>query len=61
MALLQGLRVAQIGDGLAAAVAGRLFADVGAEVTCLGPADLPLAQYLNHGAEAAKPRLPPPI
>jgi crotonobetainyl-CoA:carnitine CoA-transferase CaiB-like acyl-CoA transferase len=50
MALLQGLRVMQIGDGLAAAVAGRLFADVGAEVTCLGAARTALlAQYLNHG------------
>ena len=58
MALLQGFRVVQIGDGLAAAVAGRLFADVGAEVTYIGAArSTPLAQYLNHakteGGEAA--------
>jgi crotonobetainyl-CoA:carnitine CoA-transferase CaiB-like acyl-CoA transferase len=48
MTVLTGLKVAQIGDGLAAAVCGRLFADVGAAVACLGPAtDTPLAQHLN--------------
>jgi crotonobetainyl-CoA:carnitine CoA-transferase CaiB-like acyl-CoA transferase len=48
--LLNGLRVVQIGQGLAAAVCGRLFADVGADVACIGP-DLAttLAVYLNHG------------
>ncbi|HSU06866.1 MAG TPA: CoA transferase, partial [Acetobacteraceae bacterium] len=48
--LLSGLRVVQVGRGLAAAVCGRLFADVGAAVACIDP-DLssPLAQYLNHG------------
>ena len=49
MALLTGFRVTQIGDGLAAAVAGRLFADVGAAVICIGAArDTLLAEYLNH-------------
>jgi crotonobetainyl-CoA:carnitine CoA-transferase CaiB-like acyl-CoA transferase len=48
MSVLTGLKVAQIGDGLSAAVCGRLFADVGAAVTCLGPAmDTSLAQHLN--------------
>jgi crotonobetainyl-CoA:carnitine CoA-transferase CaiB-like acyl-CoA transferase len=48
--LLPGLQIVQIGDGLAAAVCGRLFADVGAEVSCVDP-DLstPLALYLNDG------------
>jgi crotonobetainyl-CoA:carnitine CoA-transferase CaiB-like acyl-CoA transferase len=49
-ALLAGFRVAQIGRGLAAAVAGRLFADLGAEISCFGPESAnPLAQYLNAG------------
>ena len=50
MRLLGGFRVVQIGDGLAAAVCGRLLADVGANVSCLDP-DNPtsLAEYLNHG------------
>jgi crotonobetainyl-CoA:carnitine CoA-transferase CaiB-like acyl-CoA transferase len=49
-ALLAGFRVAQIGKGLAAAVAGRLFADLGAEVSCVGAdSALPLAQHLNAG------------
>ena len=37
MSLLQGLRVVQIGEGLAAAICGRLFADVGADVSCVEP------------------------
>ncbi len=50
MPLLTRFRVTQIGDGLAAAVAGRLFADVGASVTCTGAAPAaPLAEYLDHG------------
>jgi crotonobetainyl-CoA:carnitine CoA-transferase CaiB-like acyl-CoA transferase len=50
MSLLQGLRVVQIGEGLAAAVCGRLFADVGADVSCVEPGiSTPLAAYLNHG------------
>jgi crotonobetainyl-CoA:carnitine CoA-transferase CaiB-like acyl-CoA transferase len=49
-ALLAGFRVAQIGDGLAAAVAGRLFADLGAEVSCVGAARAnQLAEYVNAG------------
>src|SRR5689334_4543045 len=54
MALLAGLRVAQLGPGLAAAVCGRLFADAGAAVACIGPEDpTPLAAHLNAGKERA--------
>src|SRR5208282_3704807 len=50
MSLLAKFRVVQIGEGLAAAVCGRLFADVGADVACIGPDhSTPLADYLNHG------------
>ena len=50
MSLLQGLRVVQIGNGLAAAVCGRLLADLGANVCCLGPdVSTPLAAYLDYG------------
>ncbi len=50
MSLLAGFRVVQIGDGLAAAVCGRFFADVGADVACSDPDNsTPLAGYLNHG------------
>src|ERR1700731_2237606 len=50
MSLLTGLEVAQIGKGLAAAVCGRLFADIRARVVCIAP-DLstPLACHLNDG------------
>ena len=50
MSLLAGFRVVQVGEGLAAAVCGRLLADVGADVTCID-ADVStlLAEYLNHG------------
>jgi crotonobetainyl-CoA:carnitine CoA-transferase CaiB-like acyl-CoA transferase len=50
MSVLTGLEVAQIGKGLAAAVCGRLFADIGARVVCID-ADLstPLARHLNDG------------
>ena len=56
MTLLAGLNIVQLGDGPAAAVCGRLFADIGATVTTIG-ADhsTPLAEYLNH----AKPPAPP--
>ncbi len=56
MALLSGLKVAQVGSGLAAAVCGRLFADHGATVVCV-EADVssPLAAYLNAGKEVAAP------
>ena len=51
MSILAGLEVAQIGPGLAAAVCGRLFADVGARVRCVEPdvASIPLAKHLNDG------------
>lgn len=51
MALLDDFRVMQIGPGRAAAVCGRLMADVGASVIRVDP-DLstPLDEYLNHGA-----------
>jgi crotonobetainyl-CoA:carnitine CoA-transferase CaiB-like acyl-CoA transferase len=50
MSLLQNFRILQIGDGLAAAVAGRLFADLGAIVSCIDPdASTILATYLDHG------------
>jgi crotonobetainyl-CoA:carnitine CoA-transferase CaiB-like acyl-CoA transferase len=50
MALLAGFRVVQIGDGPAAAVCGRLFADVGADVCCIDPDNSThLSEYLNHG------------
>src|SRR6516162_690395 len=49
MSLLAGFRVVQIGGGLAAAVCGRVLADVDADVTCVDPANsTPLAGYLNH-------------
>src|ERR1700760_2753341 len=50
MSLLTGLHVVQIGHGLAAAVCGRLLADVGAEVSCIDPDTTALlSAYLNHG------------
>src|SRR6202011_211815 len=50
MTLLGGLQVVQIGDGLTAAVCGRLLADVGANVNCIDPDNsTALAEYLNHG------------
>ena len=50
MSVLTGLEVVQIGGGLAAAVCGRLFADIGAHVACIDP-DLstPLERHLNYG------------
>jgi crotonobetainyl-CoA:carnitine CoA-transferase CaiB-like acyl-CoA transferase len=57
MSLLEGFRVVQIGDGPAAAVCGRLFADVGAEVSCLDPDNSALlSQYLNCGKSNAAER-----
>jgi crotonobetainyl-CoA:carnitine CoA-transferase CaiB-like acyl-CoA transferase len=54
MPLLTGFRVVQLGRGLAAAVCGRLLADVGADVTCIGANDTTLlAAYLNHGKTIA--------
>jgi len=49
MTLLAGFNVVQIGGGAAAAVCGRLVADVGAQVTCIDPdAGTTLLAYLNH-------------
>jgi crotonobetainyl-CoA:carnitine CoA-transferase CaiB-like acyl-CoA transferase len=54
MSLLSGLGVVQIGGGLAAAVCGRLLADLGADVTCVGPdRSTPLAANLNDGKPVA--------
>ncbi|HEX2150430.1 MAG TPA: CoA transferase [Stellaceae bacterium] len=50
MALLLELRVVQIGPGLAAAVCGRLFADIGAAVSVIdADHSTPLAAHLNSG------------
>jgi crotonobetainyl-CoA:carnitine CoA-transferase CaiB-like acyl-CoA transferase len=50
MSLLAGFSVVQIGQGLAAAVCGRLLADVGANVACVDPdTSTVLAAYLNRG------------
>ena len=44
----------QIGEGLAAAVCGRLLADVGADVSCIVPdMSTPLVAYLDHGKSVA--------
>jgi crotonobetainyl-CoA:carnitine CoA-transferase CaiB-like acyl-CoA transferase len=54
MPLLEGFEVAQIGKGLAAAVCGRLLADVGAKVTCIEPNISPeLGVHLNSGKTIA--------
>ena len=56
MTLLAGFKVVQIGGGSAAAVCGRLLADVGAHVTCIGPdTSTTLLSYLNHGKAIATP------
>jgi crotonobetainyl-CoA:carnitine CoA-transferase CaiB-like acyl-CoA transferase len=50
MSLLAGFRVVEIGEGLAAAVCGRLLADIGSDVACVDADNSsPLADYLNHG------------
>jgi len=52
--LLSGFNVIQIGGGSAAAVCGRLLADVGAQVTCIDPgAGTMLLAHLNHGKAVA--------
>ena len=58
MSLLAGLEVVQLGGGLAAAVCVRLFAVIGAVVTCIAPEkSMPLARHLNHGkAIVSRPR-----
>jgi crotonobetainyl-CoA:carnitine CoA-transferase CaiB-like acyl-CoA transferase len=54
MTLLSGFNVIQIGCGSAAAVCGRLLADVGARVTCVDPgAGTILLAHLNHGKAVA--------
>jgi crotonobetainyl-CoA:carnitine CoA-transferase CaiB-like acyl-CoA transferase len=54
MALLTGFNVLQVGRGAAAAVCGRLLADVGAQVTCIDAgAGMMLLDYLNHGKAVA--------
>src|ERR1700704_5175159 len=50
MSILTGLEVVQIGGGRAAAICGRLFADIGARVVCIDPvAPPPVLPHLNHG------------
>ena len=50
MSLLRGLEVVQIGEGLAAAVCGRLVSDLGANVSCIHSGlSTPLTGYLGHG------------
>lgn len=54
MSLLAGFRVVQLGRGAAAAVCGRLFADVGADVACIDPdTAAPLSEYMNQGKTIA--------
>src|SRR3954452_22455717 len=50
MVLLSELNVVQLGGGLAAAVCGRLFADIGAAVDVVdADYSMPLAAHLNSG------------
>ena len=50
MSILAGLGVVQLRGGLAAAVCGRLLADVGADVACVDPDNSTLlADYLKEG------------
>ena len=55
--MLAGLKVVQLGAGTAAAVCGRLLAELGATVTCIdAKLDSPLLVYLNHDkARALEP------
>ncbi len=60
MQILVGLRVLQIGPGLAAAACGRAFADVGAMVSSIAADDgTALAVYLNDGKQCAAPDCTP--
>jgi crotonobetainyl-CoA:carnitine CoA-transferase CaiB-like acyl-CoA transferase len=53
MTVLNGFRVVQVGPGLAAAVCGRLLADVGADVARIEPDRTSLlAEALNRGPDA---------
>ncbi|HET6197006.1 MAG TPA: CoA transferase [Acetobacteraceae bacterium] len=55
MALLGGFHVVQVGGGLAAAVCGRLLADLGADVGCIEPdSSTQLVDFLNHGKPVAE-------
>ena len=55
MTLSAGFSVLQLGPGRAAAVCGRLLADVGASVTCTDPnASSPLESYLDSGKAVAR-------
>lgn len=50
MPLLRGLEVVELGAGLAGAVCGRLFADIGARVCAVDPDEsTSLARHLNDG------------
>ena len=52
--MLTGVQVLQVGPGLAAAIAGRLLAGLGATVTTIDPPlDSPLARSLNLGTSTA--------
>jgi crotonobetainyl-CoA:carnitine CoA-transferase CaiB-like acyl-CoA transferase len=54
MTLLAGFKVVQIGTGAAAAVCGRMLADVGADVTCIDPdTGTTLLAYLNRDKAVA--------
>ena len=54
MTLLAGFDVVQLGRGPAAAVCGRILADIGAHVTCVDPdVGSPLMAYLNHAKAIA--------
>ncbi len=55
MTLLTGFNVIQIGGGSAAAVCGRMLADIGAHVTCIDAhTSTALLAHLNHGKAAAE-------
>lgn len=56
--LLSGLRVLQLGPGTAAAVCGRLLADMGADVACsAAAATTPFGAWLDHGKTLGSARL----
>ncbi|MGH7046892.1 MAG: CoA transferase, partial [Stellaceae bacterium] len=56
MPLLAGVHVVQLGAGLAAAVCGRLLADLGAEIVAIGgSAGERLGRYLDHGKRVLTP------
>jgi crotonobetainyl-CoA:carnitine CoA-transferase CaiB-like acyl-CoA transferase len=57
MGLLSGLKVVQLGEGRAAAVCGRLFADSGAGVRTIGARRASLLDaYFNRGKAAINPQ-----